>query len=137
MQSCSTMSTVPTATIGPMYPSLWMATFLLVLETPCIPAQSASQLYTFEAVSWLISTTLHLSRPSQITVLGGRWVKRPLVAAYKLFALPSCLVGSNFPSFHYLSQRPTDFARAHPILYAKVANCPEQGQRLETFSWRL
>jgi hypothetical protein len=44
VQSCSTMSTVPTATIDPMYPSPWVATFLLVLETPCIPAQRASQL---------------------------------------------------------------------------------------------
>lgn len=54
-----------------------------------------------DAVSCLISTTSDLSRPSQITLLGGRLFKRPL-----LFAIPSCLVGSNFPSFHSLPQRP-------------------------------
>ena len=49
-----------------------------------------------DAVTWLILTTPHLSRPSQITMLGGRLVTRPSVAANKLFAIPSCLVGSKF-----------------------------------------
>ena len=49
-----------------------------------------------DVITWLISTTPHLSRPSQITMLGGRLVTRPSVAAIKLFAIPSCLVGSKF-----------------------------------------
>ena len=50
-----------------------------------------------DGVTWPISTTPHLSRPSQITMLGWRLVTRPSVAANKLFAIPSCLVGSKFP----------------------------------------
>ena len=53
-----------------------------------------------DAVTWLTSMTPRLSRPSQITMLGWRLVTRPSVAANKLFAIPSCLVGSTFSFLH-------------------------------------
>lgn len=78
-----------------------------------------------DVTTWLISTTPHLSRPSQITMLGGRLVTRPSVAANKLFAIPSCLVGSKFSLLHgqhmhseFGAGPPSclDLARDHPIL---------------------